>query len=248
MCTVLLRFTPGERWPLLVAAVRDEFTERAWDPPGAHWDNGLIGGRDRVAGGTWLAVDPRPERPAFAALLNGVRLPLPADGVRPSRGALPLLVLTGQPLPDPARYDGYHLLRGGPDALELWSWDGSVQSHVELAPGDHIVVNDGPDSTADPLVGYFAPLLAAAATPDPVPGRPTAQAWGDWLPLVGGAGLDPGDARALVIRREFGGHVYGSTSATLLALGPEALRYDFTANPGPAADWQEVTRGPAARG
>ena len=241
MCTVLLRFAPGTRWPLLVGAVRDEFVDRAWDPPGMHWtgpSGPLLGGRDRVAGGTWFAVDPG--APAFAALLNGVRLPPPPDGVRPSRGALPVRTLTGQPLPDPARYDGFHLLRGTPERLELWSWDGLALSHRELEPGDHIVVNDGPDAGGDPLVGHFAPLLARAATPDPVPGLTTAQAWGDWLPLIGGAGLDPEDPRALVIRRTFGGRTYGSTSATLLALAPHALRYDFTSTPGPAAEWSEV--------
>jgi uncharacterized protein with NRDE domain len=59
MCTVLLRFRPGRRWPLLVAAVRDEFLERPWDPPAAHWPRPtIIGGRDRTAGGTWLAARP----------------------------------------------------------------------------------------------------------------------------------------------------------------------------------------------
>src|SRR5947209_11609771 len=81
MCTVLLRFAPGTPRPLLLGAVRDEFVERAWDPPGAHWGDRLLGGRDRTAGGTWLAVDP--DRPAVAAVLNGVRRPPPEDGTRP---------------------------------------------------------------------------------------------------------------------------------------------------------------------
>ncbi|HZD97636.1 MAG TPA: NRDE family protein, partial [Micromonosporaceae bacterium] len=69
MCTVLLRRSPGARWPILLAAVRDEFTGRAWDPPAAHWpeEPSIFGGRDRLAGGTWLAVDR--DRPAVAALL-----------------------------------------------------------------------------------------------------------------------------------------------------------------------------------
>src|SRR5439155_22067856 len=115
------------------------------------------------------------------------RLPLPADGVRPSRGLLPLAVLSGEPVPEPDRYDGYHLLRGTPDAVELWSWDGASLVHRELAPGDHLVVNVGLNTGRDPLVGHFAPLLAAAPAPDPRPGLSPAVAWGSWLALLGGA-------------------------------------------------------------
>src|SRR5262245_32551155 len=37
VCTVLLRFAPGTAWPVLVGAVRDEFVDRPWDPPGRYW-------------------------------------------------------------------------------------------------------------------------------------------------------------------------------------------------------------------
>jgi uncharacterized protein with NRDE domain len=96
VCTVLLRLAPDQPWPLLLAAVRDEFLERAWDPPGRHWPASaadLIGGRDRTGHGTWLAVrpGPAPDKPAVAALLNGRRLPPPAHGARPTRGVSPAL-------------------------------------------------------------------------------------------------------------------------------------------------------------
>src|SRR5689334_19863427 len=100
MCTVLVRLRPGTAWPVLIAAVRDEFLDRPWEPPAAHWPEhpSIVGGRDRTAGGTWLAVDSEqsgPTAPGLAALLNGKRLPLPASGeARPSRGALPLAALT----------------------------------------------------------------------------------------------------------------------------------------------------------
>src|SRR5439155_14171586 len=144
-------------------------------------------------------------------------------------------------VPAPDRYDGYHLLRGGVDTLELWSWDGASLVHRLLARGDHLVVNVGLDTGRDPLVGHFAPLLAAAETPDPRPGLAPASVWGSWLGLLGGAGLDVEDPRALVIRRTVAGQTYGSSSASLLALAPGAVRYDFTANPGPSADWYEVS-------
>lgn len=243
MCTVLLRFTPDGPWPLLIAAVRDEFVGRPWDPPAAHWpDRPFVGGRDRVAGGTWLAVDPT--APALAALLNGRPLPPPVDRPRPSRGALPLAALAGEPLPtgaELARYDRFHLLLGTPERVDVWTWDGEELSHRPLAAGDHIVVNDGVDAESDPLVPYFRPVLARAATARPKPGLPTLPAWGDWVGLLTGDGLAPADPRALIVGHDFFGRPYGSTSATLVALSRSDLRHDFTADPGPAATWYEVT-------
>jgi hypothetical protein len=246
MCTVLLRFSPGARWPLLLAAVRDEFAARAWDPPARHWGGSsarLIGGRDRAAGGTWLAVDP--DAPAVAAILNGVRLP--PGPPRPTRGTLPLRALDpGFDPPDLSTYDGLHLLRATPSTVQLWSWDGANQITRHLDPGDHIIVNEGVSGEAaaesDPLVPHFRPLLAAAASPDPTPGVPTAQAWGAWLTVLRGDGLAPDDPRALLVRREFEGHTYGSTSASLVALSPTAVRYDFCPDPLSGLGWREIAR------
>jgi transport and Golgi organization protein 2 len=252
VCTVLFRFQPGSPWPLQLAAVRDEFVDRAWDPPAAHWAAeapGVYGGRDRTAGGTWLAV--RPDRPAIACLLNGVRLPVPAAGVRPTRGTLPLSALMvglGAKLdPDSVReYDGFHLLLGSPDGVVVWSWDGVDVVRREPAPGDHIIVNLGVDTVDDPLVPHFQPLLASAALG--AGDGSTMDFWGSWVDLVRGDGLAPDDPRALIVRRqltaqdgtgEFVGRVYGSTSASLVALDGNRVRYDFTATPD-AAQWSRV--------
>jgi hypothetical protein len=239
VCTVLLRFTPGTSWPVLVGAIRDEFVDRLWDPPAAHWRGvDAIGGRDRLAGGTWLAADPSGAR--LAALLNGPILPPPAEGVRPSRGWLPLDAIAGKPLPaDISGYDGFHLLVATPSDVVVHSWDGEALVSVALTPGDHIIVNDGPDATGDPLVPHFQPLLSAVPAP-PLTGESTVDAWGGWIDLLAGDRLDPTDPRALVVRRELLGKTYGSTSATLVALGGDRLRYDFSANPGQAADWYPV--------
>jgi Transport and Golgi organisation 2 len=234
VCTVLLRFRPGARWPVLLAAVRDEFLERPWDPPGAHWPRqpDVLGGRDRLSGGTWLAVDPGQRR--VAAILNGAPLP---PAARPTRGALPLAALTdADPIPaDIADYDTFHLLRVDGAAAALWSWDGRHLNRQDLPPGDHIVVNLGLDTTADPLVPHFAPLLAALPNPPLAssfePDADTASAWGGWVDLLRGDGLDPGDPRALIVAHEFGGRRYGSGSASLVALGGPGVRYDFTAHP-----------------
>ncbi len=242
MCTVLLRFAPGTAWPVLLGAVRDEFVERPWDPPAAYWPDhpGVLGGRDRTAGGTWLAVDPDRRHPAIGALLNGRPLPL-VDGARPSRGGLPLHILTHpDPPADLTGYDAFHLLRATLTRVEVWTWDGTSATHQLLTPGDHIVVNDGVDADEDPLVPFVRPVLAHAATPQPSSGRPTAAAWADWIELMDGGDIDPTDPRALLVRHERDGRVYGSTSVSLVGLGVDEVRYDFTANPGKHAVWREI--------
>lgn len=239
MCTVLIRVAPGEPWPLLLGAMRDEFVDRAWDPPDHHWDGewaGLIGGRDHTAGGTWLAVDPT--RPAVAALLNGFRRdPPPAEeGPRPTRGTLALDILTRGELPPVLdRYDRFHLLLASADGARLWTWDGEALADRELEPGTHLVVNAGLDAYEDPMVPHFEPLLAGL----PHPGDGLEAAWAAWQDLLRGDGLAPDDERALLVRKEIEGRTYGSTSASLVAIGANGLRYEFTAHPAQPA-WRSV--------
>ncbi len=253
MCTVLLRFTPDGRWPLLVGAVRDEFADRAWDPPAAHWpelDPRFLGGRDRQAGGTWLALDPGPERPAVAAVLNGARRPAPAAGARPTRGRLALDALRrgdGPTADEVVDHDGFHLLLATVDRAELWSWDGSAFEHRSLPSGDHVIVNLGVDTDDDPLVPHFAPLLAGTPTPPLGADESPTDAWGRWVELLAGDGLAPDDPRALLVRREIDGRSYASTSAALVALSPAGVRYDFTPEPTDRSAWRPVlpvTTGP----
>jgi hypothetical protein len=228
MCTVLVRFRPGAPWPLLVAAVRDEFLDRPWDPPAAHWPDrpSLVGGRDRVAGGTWLAVDSTGA--SMAAILNGT--PLPGSAPRPSRGELPLAALDGTLPASFEGYDTFHLVVGTPSTVEVSSWDGTTLVRTVLPPGDHIIVNAGVDTPVDPLVPHFLPLFAATPEP-PLTGVATSTAWGPWVSLLLGDGLAPDDPRALLISLEREGIRYGSGSLALVAIAPSRVRYDFSATP-----------------
>ena len=201
----------------------------------------MVGGRDRIAGGTWLAV--RPDPPAVAALLNGQRLPPPANGVRPSRGGLPLAALTGTArltATDLAGYDGFHLILGTPSAVTVWTWDGKTVERTELGPGNHIIVNDGIDHAADPLVPHFQPLLERLPAPLPPDGS-----WQPWLDLLRGDGLAGDDPRALIVRREIADQTYGSSSASVIGLpAGGGVRFAFTATPANPS-WYDVDVPPA---
>ncbi len=73
---------------MFIAANRDEMAGRPWDPPAEYWP-GIFGGRDRLGGGTWAALN---RHGVFAALLNREGTLGPAPG-KASRGTLPLLAL-----------------------------------------------------------------------------------------------------------------------------------------------------------
>jgi|ERR1022692_1471874 hypothetical protein len=248
MCTAVLSIAPG--LPTLIIGIRDELTDRAWQPPGRHWPEypGLIGGLDLVAGGTWLAVAPAERR--VACVLNGRGVLAPAQSRR-SRGALPLQAAAGRVADRAglAGFDPFHLLTVQPARAVLQSWDGTKLTDRKLGPGLHFVVNSGlaSDLTASDTherIAHFVPRFTAAARPAPVPGEPVADAWGTWLTLVNGDGLDTGDPAALIVGRDLGdGRTWGTTSISLVAITPAYLRYDFTGAPGNPAAWHPVETG-----
>lgn len=255
MCTALVSFDPSAPVPVLLVGVRDEFTDRAWEPPAAHWPDrpALIGGRDLLAGGTWLAIDP--DVPRVGVVLNGQGYPAPADN-RLSRGELPLRAAADGDLGgiDLARLDPFHLIAAEPSKVRLWTWTGEDLVDTWLEPGTHMIVNTGFDGTCVASGGsipeeglngirarlaHFKPRLAAAERPEPGDG-PIAEAWGPWLTLAEGDGLPSDDPRALLIRHETGDRIFGTTSVSLVALSPEGVRYDFSGRPGDPGAWTSV--------
>lgn len=236
MCTAIVGYAPGAPVPLLLAGVRDEAFDRAWLPPARHWPDrpGLLGGRDELAGGTWLALDPA--APRVACVLNGSGPAAPA-AVRRSRGELPLRVAELGALDgELTRFDPFHLVGAEPSGVRLWSWDGVRRTVRTLEPGLHVVVNGGLAAEGvsgdDHMsrVAHFRPLFAAAG-----------QDRTSWLRLLDGDGLDPSDDRALIVRRDLGdGRIWGTTSISLVAFGPDGVTYDFTGAPGAPAAWRPV--------
>ena len=116
MCLALVALDVHPRYALVIAANRDEFHARAAEP--AHWwPEGILAGRDRVAGGTWFGVT----REGRWALVTNFREGIPRDPSAPSRGALvsralledtPPLVCAAAIAQEGDRYHGFNLLVG----------------------------------------------------------------------------------------------------------------------------------------
>lgn len=95
MCLIALAIDQHRRFPLVVAANRDEFFARptarlAWWQP-EHGGPQVLSGRDLQAGGTWMGLTAE----GRLAMLTNIRRPGANDAGAPSRGAIVPLWLRG---------------------------------------------------------------------------------------------------------------------------------------------------------
>jgi uncharacterized protein with NRDE domain len=143
VCLALIALAAHPRLPLVIAANRDEFHERAALP--AHWwPSGMLAGEDRVAGGTWFGVN----RAGRWALATNYREGVPRDPSAPSRGELVTRALSdsGRPLvtaaaiaADGDRYHGFNLLIG--EGARAAYASNRASGAIALQPGVHGLSN-----------------------------------------------------------------------------------------------------------
>lgn len=172
MCLLIMLAQTHPRFPLVVGANRDEFLDRPAVPMTVlrETDPRVLGGRDELAGGTWLAVN---EAGVVAALTNR---PTPGgkDPTKRSRGELPValashhsasaaveaLIATHRP----ADYNAAWLLVGDREAAFAVDMSGDDPAVVEpLPPGVHILENR-PYGSASPKTRHVRELVANADT------------------------------------------------------------------------------------
>ena len=237
MCTVILLRRPGHRWPLLVAANRDERLDRPWDAPAAWWSEKprLLGGRDRMAGGTWMALGPSG---VLAAILNRPGSLGPEQGKR-SRGEIPLLAAAAPSaeaatrlaaaLPA-AEWRPFNLVIADRHAAFFLRALG--HGHPEPRPlpeGISMVTAHDPNDATSPRTRRHLPRFRAAAPPDP-----DTPDWSAWEHLLADSAYDPatGPAETLNVPPTNG---FGTVCSSLIALGPTSIWRFCPAPPGTAA-------------
>lgn len=227
MCTVIIDFEPGRRWPITVLGLRDERPGRAWDPPGAWWPQlgeRVHGIHDREAGGAWLATnDVAGGGPRAAVVLNRREdLAQPPAGWT-SRGVLPLQAVTGGLDPASGRSArSWNLVELTADSVQVTSWDGESIRTTEVPPGLHFVTHEGPDHLEVPRVRRWRPDFVAASAPTGPLDGDTAASWDPWLAALRATTSLPASADEAIVRiDEHDGLRLASLSVTALILGPE---------------------------
>jgi Transport and Golgi organisation 2 len=234
VCTVVTSWQPGAE--LQILAIRDELMSRDFDEPGAWWPEhpGVVGGRDRVAGGSWCVSDVATGTTSL--VLNRTER---RTGT-PSRGVLPLAAVEhGESWTehvDHQQMASFTLVLASPAGVVAWTWTGEPGAGLtrdDLAAGTHLFTSNGVDPTT-PKGERYARRFATE----------------DWLDVV--TSEEPADdLHALIIRHPIGpgdadtgaapGEVYGTVFGQLLTTRPGALTATWSRTPWLVDDWSELT-------
>lgn len=230
MCTLVAAVRVDRRWPLVVAANRDERLGRAaegWAMRAGAGGIRFAAPRDLLAGGTWIGLS---ERGVFAAVTNH-HAPVAwyPDPERQSRGDLVPLALGAADAAsardalaaiDAARFNPFHVVVADAREAFLWRYDGDEARLEPLAPGLHVVTERSATGACPrgdlvrarwPLEPSPAALRALLTVHAPLAGTDTA--------LATCIHMDP---------------AYGTRSSAILRLAPE-LRHSelYTADARP---------------
>lgn len=170
MCLIAMAWRHSARYPLVIAANRDEAHARASERA-TWWKDtpGVYGGRDLVAGGSWLAITREGRLAAVTNLHEPPRREFPH-----SRGALVSAYLAGRETaaefsariePEASSYGPFNLLL----------YDGTLHyasnraPGAALAPGIHVFGNAIRGTRWPKLTRAEAGIRAALEHADPVP-------------------------------------------------------------------------------
>ncbi|MBO9625732.1 MAG: NRDE family protein [Microbacterium sp.] len=230
MCTVVIDVADAGTARLL--AVRDEDPRREWDALGTWWPDryaGVIGIRDRRAGGAWLAANPAEGR--LAVLLNRADVvDLPSDRAV-SRGSLALESVVGRsPEGGALPMHGFNLLEVRPEIARVLSWDGAALRETAIEPGTHMIAHDDLDDAETPRIAAWLPEFRALG--------PTADSpdWaGAWTSLLAAsARLSPEDDRAIIRDNRPHGYPTQSLLFCTAAVSADGVEVDYHALSTPA--------------
>ena len=248
MCTLVVLRRPGDKWPVLMAANRDEMANRPWRPPGRHWDDRaqVVGGYDEVAEGTWLAVN---DQGVAAAIMNRRGTLGQAEGKR-SRGELVLEALDHADAGEAAialaelnatAYRGFNMVvADNRDAYWLANREDSrgIIEVKPLPPGLSMLTAGDRNDVSSPRIAAYLPRFRQAAAPDP-----TAGDWTAWADLMASRGGPAGPIGDMCVDTGMG---FGTLSSSLIALPATGMVQQppiwlFAAGPPGQAPYEPVT-------
>lgn len=170
MCTIAVMRSLHPRYPLLVAANRDEFYSRGAVAPAAlgrtRGGDVIVAGRDALAGGSWMGATAR----GFFVGVTNQRTGFPSIPGRRSRGEVVRAALLDGTVEgvvallartDASQFNPFNLIFGdASDVRVAYARDNpaSIEVHA-LGAGTHVLTNDRIGSALFPKAGRARALL-----------------------------------------------------------------------------------------
>lgn len=145
MCLIAIATQTHPRYPLIIAANRDEFYHRPTSPL-AFWQDHpeVLAGRDLEQNGTWLGMT----KTGRLAAITNYREPASINPGAPSRGHLVSNFLISEESPEDyltairdsgKNFNGFNLVVG--DLTHLWWYSNRNNRISEITPGFHAISN-----------------------------------------------------------------------------------------------------------
>jgi len=242
MCTLAIYFDVFTRWPVVIAANRDEVLSRPALPPTTLTEHPhIVGGKDLVAAGTWLAIN---EYGVVAGLLNR-RQVVPNNPALRSRGLLCVEALAHRGVrealnfvtrQDPAAYNPFNLLLASREHSAVAHNRGGRIQTTWLQPGLHLLTNlDVNDFECPRISRSYDRFAALAANPQWDDGAELRQRLHELL-ADHSTQLDPrsGQPNSLCIHRAG----YGTRCSSLIFIGTDGtVEHYFAAGPPCTTDY-----------
>ncbi|MGB1270683.1 MAG: NRDE family protein [Endozoicomonas sp.] len=174
MCLIVFSWQPDSKYPLVLAANRDEYYQRpTLDVSRWQDDPDIFGGRDLEAGGSWLAVN---RNGRFAAVTNYREVPV--NNENRSRGELVSGFLTSRlsareyltsVSEQSSQWSGFNLLIADHSGLYYFSNRAPEKTIKPLQPGIYGLSNhllDTPWPKLQQTRNGFADIITASPNPD----------------------------------------------------------------------------------
>lgn len=240
MCTVIISVPESPESPIRLLAVRDEDPERPSRRVGPWWDDqpGVIGVKDLLAGGAWLAADSTNR--TMAVMIN--RMGTPDVAVPTSRGTLVLDSLAGRALPETPTTFGFNLLEIRDGTATVTTWDGDQITRQRLTPGIHMIAHGEVDDPSTPRVAAWLPAFTQTDS--------LSETWWDeWLAVLHHTThMPPTDDRAIIRDNRPYGIPTLSLMLCLLSVGPYDLEIRDAVLPQPGRwsselEWEQHSSG-----
>ena len=225
-------------WPVIIGSNRDERLNRASTFPGRHWKNqpDIIGGLDKLAGGTWCAVN----ESGLVACIHNRTLGVKSFSNK-SRGEIIIKILQGKNINEAKEileslnlsvYSGFNLIFGNNQNIYWLKHSAStVKLSINNVPeGISVLTNSDLNDSNDKKTNYYIKEFYNIPYPDP-----DSHNWSNWESLLKGDKIEkqtkPEESICFNIKNNF-----GTVSSAIISLKNEkekngSIIYRYTEGP-----------------